>query len=157
MTANLTVGALAEDFVALWLEAHRYTVLERRWHCRWGELDIIAQSPPFHSGDLPTVVFVEVKARRRQNWDANGLLAITAQKQAKLWQTAQLFLTEHPEWADCPCRFDVALVSYRSLLARQSQPSSIKAPPAIAIESGVFVPLGDYQFCLHHYIPAAFE
>lgn len=118
MPAKATVGALAENFVAQWLTQQGYTVLERRWHCRWGELDLVVQTPS-SSANQPqsqvTIAFVEVKARSRGNWDADGLLAITPQKQAKLWQTAQLFLATYPHWAEQPCRFDVALVRYQIL------------------------------------------
>ena len=37
------IGILGEDFVAQWLQAQGWTILHRRWRCRWGELDIIAQ------------------------------------------------------------------------------------------------------------------
>ncbi|HAX80139.1 MAG TPA: hypothetical protein DCY88_30965, partial [Cyanobacteria bacterium UBA11372] len=36
------IGILGEDFVASWLQAQGWTILHRRWRCRWGELDIIA-------------------------------------------------------------------------------------------------------------------
>jgi putative endonuclease len=107
---NNRIGKLGEEVVARWLEARNWRVLYHRWHCRWGEIDLIAQSPP------PTVLaFVEVKTRSQGNWDAGGLLAITPQKQGKLRQAAALFLAEHPEWEQLPCRFDVALVSCRRL------------------------------------------
>lgn len=104
------LGIQAEAFVADWLMAQGWTIECRRWRCRWGELDLVArQMQP-----MPTLAFVEVKARSLGNWDANGLLAITAQKQAKLVQAAQLFLADHPQWADWTCRFDVAIVRARS-------------------------------------------
>lgn len=105
---NNQIGKLGEQVVARWLEARGWRVLYHRWRCPWGEIDLIAQSPP------PIVLaFVEVKTRSPQNWDEGGLLAITPQKQEKLRRAAALFLAEHPQWEQLPCRFDVALVRCR--------------------------------------------
>jgi putative endonuclease len=111
--SKATLGILGESLVAEWLQTQGWTILEQRWQCRWGELDLVARSQTATGNDrpiAPTIAFVEVKTRSRNSWDANGLLALTPQKQAKLWKAAQLFLTDHPQWADLPCRFDVALV-----------------------------------------------
>ncbi|NJL23491.1 MAG: YraN family protein [Leptolyngbyaceae cyanobacterium SM1_3_5] len=104
------MGIAAEALVADWLIAQGWAIEFRRWRCRWGELDLVARQVQ----PTPTIAFVEVKARSRGNWDADGLLAITPQKQAKLIQAAQLFLADRPHWAEYTCRFDVALVSVRS-------------------------------------------
>jgi putative endonuclease len=101
------LGQLAENFVADWLQQQSWQILARRWRSRRGELDLVA----LHRG--LGVAFVEVKARSRGSWDAEGLLAITPAKQAKLLFTAQMFLAAHPQLAQLPCRFDVALVSSR--------------------------------------------
>lgn len=110
MAKSTDLGIAAEALVADWLIEQGWAIECRRWRCRWGELDLVAtQMQP-----ISTIAFVEVKARSRGNWDADGLLAITPQKQAKLIQTAQLFLADRPQWAECVCRFDVALVTVRS-------------------------------------------
>ncbi|MFM7437255.1 MAG: YraN family protein [Snowella sp.] len=102
---NNQIGKLGEELVARWLEEKGWRILYRRWRCPWGEIDLIVQSPP------PIIIaFVEVKTRSQGNWDAGGLLAITANKQEKLRQAAALFLAEYPQWEQLPCRFDVALV-----------------------------------------------
>lgn len=105
------------------------------------------------------LVFVEVKARRNAGWDAGGLLSITPQKQAKLWQAAALFLAEFPALADLTCRFDVALVSGRSRPISPSRPTELSTaglPSAAVIQIGQPVAIADHSLTLQHYIPAAF-
>lgn len=122
----------------------------------------------------PQLAFVEVKTRSSGNWDADGRLAITPQKQAKLWQAAQVFLAEHPDLTNLPCRFDVALVSYQRVTQRSRRVSHI--PPSeepihsssspVAIGNAIPVPpiqLGQpilrlgYRLVLQDYIPSAFD
>ena len=168
------VGVLGEVFIAEWLKAQGWAVLHRRWHCRWGEIDLIAQQPT--TSDQPrslsaTLVFIEVKTRSSRNWDADGLLAITAQKQAKMWQTAELFLSSYPELAELPCRFDVALVAVQTSSKARSQPENLgvdQVQTAIstikiaigksqaAIAQGQPIAIGDYKLSLKDYIQAAF-
>lgn len=97
------VGDRGESFVAQLLQANGWKILETQWHCRWGELDLIAC-------DRQWLLFVEVKTRSDRNWDADGSLAIAPSKQAKLIKSASIFLSLHPELASFACRFDVALV-----------------------------------------------
>ena len=106
---HLDLGLRAEQQVGLWLSEAGWELLHHRWHCRWGELDWVAIAPAAEAQPR-SLVFVEVKARSRGNWDADGLLALNARKQAKLWQAAELFLAEFPELAELPCRFDLVLV-----------------------------------------------
>lgn len=161
------VGLLGETLVAHWLQSQNHAILQHQWRCRWGEIDLIAQSAAPHPGELGSryIAFVEVKTRSRGNWDADGLLAITPQKQAKLWQTAELFLAESPELAALPCRFDVALVICQSMPtktrtkadlnpANLSTDFSTQEMGAIAI--GVPVVVSGYQLILQDYIPSAF-
>jgi len=144
------IGTLGEDLVAQWLQSNHWIVLHRRFSCRWGEIDIIAQ---FEDGkpDNLMLAFIEVKTRSSGNWDAGGRSAITPRKQAKLWRTAQMFLSEYPDKADYPCRFDVAIV-YCQLISKKFQDSVIGSQKALAItEKGV------HQLMLQEYIPAAFD
>lgn len=169
-----TIGVLAEDLVAQWLVGQGWEVLQRRWHCRWGELDLVAKGAiaPItrDATPQPVLAFVEVKARSRGNWDADGLLAITPKKQAKLWQAAQLFLAEQPDLAELPCRFDVALVSYGRSPLRHShranptadiptetvsqQPHTATSTP---IQLGQPIITPGYRLTLQQYIQSAFD
>ncbi|MGJ3245439.1 MAG: YraN family protein [Elainellaceae cyanobacterium] len=157
------LGRLGEDWVAQWLMCRGWAILQRRWRCRWGELDLIAQSSEKES---PLTVFVEVKVRSRGNWDANGLFSITTQKQAKLWRAAQLFLVAHPELEQNPCRFDVVLVSCKpcSVQSAQANPSESTGFPLPSVSSlkrpiqhERVSPKECYQFSLQRYISGAFD
>ena len=127
--ADQDLGIYGEQLVQDWLAQQGWDILYRRWHCRWGELDIVAQGYHAQGGKLssPMVVFVEVKTRSRGNWDLDGLLSITQAKQRKLWMTARLFLTRHPYLAQLPCRLDVALVSCHRTPPRADQ-ACLKLP-----------------------------
>ncbi|MEM6254744.1 MAG: YraN family protein [Cyanobacteria bacterium P01_D01_bin.156] len=121
--ADQDLGIYGEQLVQTWLVRQGWEILYRRWHCRWGELDIIAQGYHAQGGKLSSqmLAFVEVKTRSRGNWDLNGLLSISTAKQKKLWTTARLFLTRHPHLAHLPCRIDVALVSCHTAKPRTPQ------------------------------------
>lgn len=154
---NPNVGELGEWLVAGWLEAQGWSILDHRWRCRWGEIDLIAQQNL--AIPSPFLAFVEVKTRSRGNWDADGLLAITPQKQAKLWQTAQLFLSEKPHLVDFPCRFDVALVSCQRL-RRNNLKLSLSAEIELqtsSVELGKPLLVAGYQLILQDYLLSAFE
>jgi len=111
------VGALGEEAIARWLMTHGWAIVARRWRCRWGELDLVvapgtALGPDGARATIapPSIVFVEVKTRGAGNWDADGALAISPSKQAKLWQAVRAFLAKYPQYGEAVCRFDVALV-----------------------------------------------
>ncbi len=53
---NKITGGMGENLAAEFLADKGYRVLERNWHTRWGELDIIAQKSD-------VLVFVEVKTK----------------------------------------------------------------------------------------------
>ncbi len=174
------IGTFGENLVAEWLRQQGWEILHRQWHCRWGEIDIIAlgtdekceiketqedsQCPIPHSpfpipnsqfpiphSPFPTLAFVEVKTRRRGNWDADGMLAVTVAKQAKLWQTAEIFLSNHPDLVNHSCRFDVALVRCEPTVQKNH-----KILPSTAANSQVSL-TDSNRFTLQQYIRSAFS
>ncbi len=141
------VGQYGENLVAQWLQQKGWSILARGWTSRWGELDVVA------SHGKEGLAFVEVKTRTRGNWDEDGLYAITHTKQAKLWKTAQLFLSQYSHFAETPCRFDVALVTVKKV--RSQSPATLNPANPIAINEPVAI--NGYELTLHTYLEAAFE
>lgn len=144
------IGILGEELVARWVQQQGWSVLHRRWHCRFGELDLVLARKSRSSPEIiEAVTFVEVKTRRRNNWDADGKLAVTSQKQTRLWKAAQLFLVQHPMLAELPCQFDVAIVA--------CEPLSTSAKPTSNASGETVLILKNYRLTLLEYIPAAFS
>jgi putative endonuclease len=139
------IGKIGEDLVARWLESTGWEILHRRFWCRWGEIDIIAQYQD------TTLAFIEVKTRSSGNWDEGGKNAVTPQKQAKIWRTAEIFLAEYPQKADYSCRFDVALVHYQSISKKLLKPTIIEEVSLASLS------VSGYNFKLQEYILAAFD
>jgi putative endonuclease len=159
--SSLALGKLAEE-VAQWLIGQGWEILQRRWRCKLGELDLVIYTPHPASTQTP-LAFVEVKARSGGNWDSNGLLSITPQKQDKLWRSAQLFLMQHPHLATLPCRFDVALVFCRELRSPLPEEKieigtiEIGTIEIGTIEVGKAVAIAHHCLTLQQYIPGAFN
>ncbi len=90
-------GKIGEDYAANYLLQNGYQILERNYHSRFGEIDIIVRNDRY-------LVFVEVKTRD-ENHMVNPLEAVTAQKQKKLYKTALVYFQSHP--MQLQPRFDV--------------------------------------------------
>lgn len=159
------LGTLGENLVAEWLQQQGWEILHRQYRCRWGEIDIIAlgrdeenkinrsnENSPFPIPHSRTLAFVEVKTRGRGNWDVGGMLAVSAAKQAKLWQTAEIFLSTRPDLANNSCRFDVALV--RCEPSRQNTKQILSPLTAANSQSAASV---NYRLTLQEYIRSAFS
>ncbi len=141
-----SIGQLGEQFVAQWLTTRGWIILQQRWRCRWGEIDLIAKPKKENF-----ISFVEVKTRSSGNWDDDGILAVTPQKQVKLSQAAAYFLADYPHLAEVPCRFDVVLVHYQK--SQEIKRTKIET----AITLGQPIQWQGYQFTLIEYIEAAFD
>jgi len=98
----LSLGERGERAAARLLRRLGYHVVTTRRRHRYGEIDIIAVD---HTTDDQTVVFVEVKTRRSDQF-GRPAEAIDATRQARLTRAALAFLKSHGllEYAS---RFDV--------------------------------------------------
>src|SRR3954464_1999754 len=92
-------GARAEELCADLMRAAGLTLVERNWHCRHGEIDLIAE-------ERGTLVFAEVRMRTGTGYGGAGE-SITAAKRSRLIAAARLYLMRRPQ---ASCRFDVFLV-----------------------------------------------
>lgn len=105
-TTKRKTGDDAEEIAADFLCAQGFTLIERNFFCRCGELDLIMLD---NRGASKVLVFVEVRYRRHSDF-GGGLESITPHKQAKLRRTAQLYLLKHRQ-KNPSCRFDVICIS----------------------------------------------
>jgi putative endonuclease len=98
---RIRLGKIGENLACQELERRGYSVIERRYRRRGGEIDIIAL-------DGATLVFVEVKAREGRGY---GLAAeaVTAFKRRRLASVALEYVARHHAH-NCPCRFDVVAI-----------------------------------------------
>ncbi|RFA08719.1 hypothetical protein B7R54_05360 [Subtercola boreus] len=80
MKAKDEVGRRGEDLAADYLLEQGYSILERNWRCRQGEIDVVAE----HEG---VTVFVEVKTRSGLRY-GHPFEAITIAKLARLRRLA---------------------------------------------------------------------
>ncbi|GAB4478442.1 MAG: YraN family protein [Anaerolineae bacterium] len=98
-------GRRGEDIAAQALETYGFTVVDRNWRCRAGEIDLIARD-----GDC--WVFVEVKTRGGDEFGAPEE-AVTPEKQSRLASSALAYLAEI-EAGDVPWRIDVVAIELGS-------------------------------------------
>lgn len=77
-------GCWGEDLAVNFLLNNGYFVIERNYHSRWGEIDIIAKKEE-------EIIFIEVKTRFTSDF-GSGEEAINWQKKDKMQKTARKFL-----------------------------------------------------------------
>ena len=96
------IGSGYEEMAAAYLVEQGYTILERNFRDRFGEIDIIA-------AEGSTLVFVEVKYRRGGEC-GDPAEAVTAEKQRRIRRTAQYYLYKKGDGGEHFCRFDVVAI-----------------------------------------------
>ena len=102
---NPDLGTSGEEIACRFLRNKGYTILQRNYRARSGEIDIVARIDS-------TIIFVEVKTRASggfaQPWEAVG-----HRKRRKLVTVAKLYVEEH-SIRDMDFRFDVISILWSS-------------------------------------------
>lgn len=97
---HLQTGVWGEDLAVAYLREKGYVILERDWHSKHRDIDIIAQQGEW-------IVFVEVKTRRSREY-ADPLQAVNYQKQKNLCRAINHYI--HYRKFSNPWRFDVITI-----------------------------------------------
>ena len=92
-------GADKEQLAARYLVDNGYTVLERNFRNKTGEIDIIAKKDNY-------IVFVEVKYRSNNKY-GYAVEAVNYRKKQIIRPVAQFYMATRYKSCDIPCRFDV--------------------------------------------------
>jgi putative endonuclease len=100
-TDNKTLGERGEAIAAAYLKGQRFTIIERNFRCKGGEVDIIAR-------DGKTLVFVEVKTRRTLTFGPPQM-ALTPFKQRQISKAALTWLAKKKQF-NASARFDVIAI-----------------------------------------------
>lgn len=112
------LGQWAEQTALLFLQSQQYQYVNKNYHSRFGEIDLIVK----RENEL---VFVEVKARSAGSY-AGACEVISYSQQRKIIKTAQFFLQRYPNYYNFDCRFDVICFDFPQKLAKTVQPDFSK-------------------------------
>jgi len=103
---NHASGVEAEEQACKFLRANGFKIIQERYKCKHGEIDIIAQRDEL-------LVFVEVK--KRGSFGADDPITQTQKK--RIINAAMQYLSDNPEKNDLDMRFDSILVDSSKTLA----------------------------------------
>ena len=95
---RIGTGQTGEDLAVRYLENLGYTIVERNYRKRIGEIDIIARDGEY-------LVFIEVKTRSNRRF-GSPFDAVDFRKQQQISRVALAFMTQH-RCGEVPVRFDV--------------------------------------------------
>ena len=94
------IGRLGEEAVCKYLADRGYSIVERNYRIKGGEIDIIADNGEY-------IAFVEVKSRKPDSM-VSGFEAVNKRKRSLIIKTAADYCCKHPSMLQP--RFDVAQV-----------------------------------------------
>lgn len=100
-------GNIGEDKACEFLSAHGYTILDRNYRIRSGEIDIVASIDD-------VIVFVEVKSLPHGNIEILSH-ELNSTKQKKIIKTSKSYLQNHRQYNNRLIRYDVLAVDVPGL------------------------------------------
>lgn len=96
-------GKQAENTAAIFLKNSGHKIIDRNFHSRFGEIDII-------SLDKETLIFTEVRYRKNEKF-LNAVETIDQHKCKKIIKTSEVFLNKYKKYQSYYCRFDVIVMT----------------------------------------------
>jgi putative endonuclease len=102
-SSRAALGDAGERLAERRLTTLGWTIIERKWRVRGGEIDLIAL-------DGDELVFVEVKTRRGSP-QGTAEEAVDARKAARLIALGDRYVGDHPEHAERVWRVDVVAIT----------------------------------------------
>lgn len=105
MTKNKSTGKRGEELAARFMIDRGYTIIDRNWHCRAGEIDIVARQNE-------EWIFVEVRTRHARTTET-AFESITPQKQERFTAAIYSYLAQLPDPDTVNWRADVVAVALR--------------------------------------------
>ena len=114
VTQRRKFGDVGEKIAKDFLERQNYKILEANYSKRWGEIDLVAESPE------KELVFVEIKTPEVKNAFKDILPedSLGFDKQRRLIKTAQTYIYENNCPEDVQWRIDVIAVSMNNATRR---------------------------------------
>lgn len=95
-------GQHAEDAACSYLQQQGLQLVQRNFHSRRGEIDLIMRG-------RDTLVFIEVRYRSSARF-GGAVASVTTGKQQKIIAAARYFLHYRPQYAHLAARFDVLAI-----------------------------------------------
>lgn len=94
-------GDLGEEIACRYLLRHGYSILDRNYYCKTGELDIVA-----FDTENRILSVVEVKTRKSVLF-AYPSESVNEKKRMRIRKTASYYLIHHRQYRSFPVRLDV--------------------------------------------------
>jgi putative endonuclease len=97
------MGDIGETLAQQYLTDQGLSIIDKNFHCRFGEIDIIAT-------DQASIIFIEVKYRKKNDF-GGAISAVSVKKQQKVTKSARIYLQQQQlNEYNTACRFDVVAI-----------------------------------------------